>query len=84
MCLAVPGKIISVEETESILRSGKVDFGGIVKNVSLACVPDAQVGQYVLVHVGLAISVVDEMEARQVFEFLDRMGELSELEAPSS
>ena len=83
MCLAVPGRIISVDEAEPILRTGKVDFGGIVKSISLACVPDALVGQYVLVHVGLAICVVDEAEARQVFEFLDQMGELGELEAPS-
>lgn len=83
MCLAIPGRIISVSEDDSILRTGKVDFSGIVKDVALACVPDAQVGQYVLVHVGLAITVVDEAQARQVFEFLDRMGELGELEVES-
>ncbi len=83
MCLAIPGRIISVSEGDAILRTGKVDFGGIVKDVALACVPDAQVGQYVLVHVGLAITVIDEAEARQVFEFLDQMGELGELEVKS-
>jgi hydrogenase expression/formation protein HypC len=83
VCLAIPGRIICVSEGDPILRTGKVDFGGIVKDVALACVPDAQVGQYVLVHVGLAITVVDEAEARQVFDFLDRMGELGELEVES-
>ncbi len=83
MCLAVPGQIISLEDCDPILRTGRVDFGGIVKEVSLACVPEATVGQYVLVHVGLAIGVVDEIEARRVFEFLDRMGELSELDVRS-
>ncbi len=81
MCLAVPGILTSVSDDDPILRKGKVDFGGIIKEVSLACVPEATVGQYVLVHVGMAISVVDEIEAKQVFEYLDRMGELAELEA---
>lgn len=83
MCLAIPGRIISVEEADPILRTGQVDFGGIVKDVSLACVPEARVGQYVLVHVGLAITAIDEAEARRVFEFLDGLGELTELETPS-
>jgi hydrogenase expression/formation protein HypC len=83
VCLAIPGRIISVSECDPILRTGKVDFGGIVKDVALACVPNAEVGQYVLVHVGLAISVVDEAEAHQIFDFLDRMDELSELEVES-
>lgn len=80
MCLAIPGRIIAVTEDDPILRTGRVNFGGTVKEVSLACVPDARVDQYVLVHVGLAISVVDEREATQVFEYLDQMGELAELE----
>jgi len=83
MCLAIPGKLISTENADPILRTGKVDFGGIIKEVSLACVPEVRVGQYVLVHVGLAISVVDEAEAMKVFEFLDSMGELGELDVPS-
>ena len=80
MCLAVPGRILSVREGDSILRTGRVDFGGTIKDVSLACVPDAAIGQYVLVHVGVAIAMIDEDEAKQVFEYLDRMGELAELE----
>jgi len=80
MCLAVPGKIVSIEGTDPLLRSGKVDFAGVVKRINLAYVPEASVGDYVLVHVGFAISTVDEAEARQVFEYLRQMGELAELE----
>ena len=80
MCLAVPGKILSIEGTDPILRCGRVDFGGIVKQINLAYVPEANIGDYVLVHVGFAISVVDEQEAQQVFEYLRQMGELAELE----
>ena len=81
MCLAVPGKIVSVEDGDPMLRSGRVDFSGVVKDVNLAYVPDARVGDYVLVHVGFAINTIDEHEARQVFEHLREMGELAELEA---
>jgi hydrogenase expression/formation protein HypC len=80
MCLAVPGKVVSVSGDEPLLRTGKVSFGGIVKEVNLACVPEAGVGDYVLVHVGLAISKVDEREAQRVFEYLEQMDELRELE----
>ena len=79
MCLAVPGKIISIEEADATFRSGRVDFAGIVKNVNLSYVPDAVVGNYVVVHVGFALSIVDEKEAQQVFEYLRQMGELAEL-----
>jgi len=79
MCLAVPGKIISVAEGDAGSRMGKVDFGGIAKEVSLDFVPEAGVGDYVIVHVGFALSKVDPEEARQVFEYLQQMGELSEL-----
>ena len=80
MCLAVPGKILSIEGTDPILRSGKVSFGGIVKNINLAYVPEAQVGDYVLVHVGFAISTIEEKEAQEVFEYLRKIGDLAELE----
>jgi hydrogenase expression/formation protein HypC len=80
MCLAVPGKLISVDDSPSLMRSGKVDFGGILKEVSLAYVPEAKLGDYVLVHVGFALSIVDEAEANQVFEYLKKMDELAELE----
>jgi hydrogenase expression/formation protein HypC len=81
MCLAVPGKLVQVEGDDPTWRSGKVDFGGILKEVNLGCVPDAEVGDYVLVHVGLAISKVDEEEAQKVFQYLKEMEELDELEA---
>jgi hydrogenase expression/formation protein HypC len=84
MCLAVPGRIISIEGDDPLLRSGKVDFSGAVKRINLAYVPEARVGDYVLVHVGFAISVVDEEEARLVFQYLKEMGELEELEDPST
>jgi hydrogenase expression/formation protein HypC len=64
---------------EDITREARVDFGGVLKNVNLAFVPEAKVGEYVLVHVGLAISVVDEEEANKVFGYLKEMGELGEL-----
>jgi hydrogenase expression/formation protein HypC len=80
MCLAVPGKILSIDGDDPILRSGRVDFTGVVKVVNLAYVPEAKVGDYVLVHVGFAISTVDEDEAKQVFEYLRQMGDLEELE----
>jgi hydrogenase expression/formation protein HypC len=80
MCLAVPGKILSVEGDDPVLRCGRVDFSGIVKRINLAYVPEAKIGDYVLVHVGFAISTVDEEEARQVFEYLQKIGDLAELE----
>ncbi len=80
MCLAVPGKIVSIEGDDPLLRSGRVDFAGIVKQINLAYVPEAKIGDYVLVHVGFAISTIDEQEAMQVFEYLRQMGELAELE----
>ena len=63
------------------MRTGKVDFGGILKDVSLAYVPEAQVGDYVIVHVGFALSRVDEAEAQQVFQYLREMQELSDLDS---
>jgi len=80
MCLAVPGRIIEIEGDDPLLRSGRVDFSGIVKRVNLSYVPDAKPGDFVLVHVGFAISTVDEEEAGKVFSYLREMGDLSELE----
>jgi hydrogenase expression/formation protein HypC len=80
MCLAIPGRIKTIEEQDFLGRKAKVDFGGILKEVSLACVPEAGVGDYVVVHVGMAISKVDEEEAIQVFQYLKEMDELAELE----
>jgi len=80
MCLAVPGRIISIEDTDSVLRCGRVDFGGIVKQINLAYVPEAKIGNYVLVHVGFAIGTIDEEEAEEVLEYLHKMEELAEPE----
>lgn len=79
MCLAIPGKVLSVSGDDPLIRMGKVSFGGIVKEVSLAYVPEARVDDYVLVHVGFAINVVDEAEAHKVFEYLREIGDLEEL-----
>lgn len=80
MCLAVPGRILSIEGDDPVLRAGRVDFAGTVKRVNLSYVPEASVGDYVLVHVGFAISTVDEAEARQVFAYLKEMGDLADIE----
>ncbi|MBV9216823.1 MAG: HypC/HybG/HupF family hydrogenase formation chaperone [Acidobacteria bacterium] len=80
MCLAVPGKIVSIEEADPTFRTGRVNFGGIVKAVNLSYVREAKVGDYVVVHVGFALSIVDEAEAHRVFDYLRAMGELTELE----
>ena len=79
MCLAVPGKVLSISGQDLNL-AGKVSFGGIVKDVSLAYVPEVKVGDYVIVHVGFALSRVDEAEANQVFAYLQEMEELTDLE----
>ncbi len=73
MCLAVPGKIVAVEKKTRGLRTGVVDFEGISKRVCLAYVPEAGMGDYVLVHVGFALTRIDEAEAEQVFEDLRRL-----------
>lgn len=81
MCLAIPGRIEAITSADDPLQiKGRVDFGGVVKEVSLAYVPDARVGEYVIVHVGFAISKVDEEEAQTVFEYLRSMGELDEIQ----
>ena len=82
MCLGVPGKVVEINDDRSGVTMGKVDFSGIVKEVCLAYVPEAKLGDYVVVHVGVAISVVGEDEAQEVFEFLRQMDELAELEIP--
>ncbi|MEO0900966.1 MAG: HypC/HybG/HupF family hydrogenase formation chaperone [Bacteroidota bacterium] len=81
MCLAIPGKIKSIETIhDGLVRMAKVSFGGITKEASLEMLPDAQVDDYVLVHVGVAISKVDEEEAQKTFSYLEEIGELGELE----
>jgi hydrogenase expression/formation protein HypC len=75
MCLAIPGKVLSISGNGA-LRTGRVSFGGIVKDVSLAYVPEAEVGDYVIVHVGFAISVVDETQAARTLDDLKQMSEV--------
>ena len=79
MCLAVPGKIVSMSGADPMTRMGRVEFGGIEKEVSLAFVPDAKVNDYVLVHVGFAITRVDEAEAQKVFEYLREIDALEQV-----
>jgi len=80
MCLAIPGKIISItNQLDETFRQGKVSFGGIMKEVNLCMVPEAQINDYVLVHVGVAIGIIDEEEAKITFEYLKQMGEVDEL-----
>jgi hydrogenase expression/formation protein HypC len=74
MCLAIPGRLVEItEDPEPSLRRGKVDFDGIRKEVALALTPEAKIGDYVLVHVGFALNVVDEAEARKIFEYFEQM-----------
>ena len=80
MCLSIPGKLIEItEKLDDTFRIGKVDFDGIFKEVNLAMVPEAQIDDYVLVHVGAAISIIDEDEAKKTFELIKKMGELDDL-----
>ena len=80
MCLAVPGRVVSIIGDESLVRFGTVDFGGVRKDVNLSFVPEADIGDYVLVHIGFALNTIDEHEANRVFQYLDEIGELRELE----
>lgn len=84
MCLAIPGKLVSITEGADYSRSGKVDFGGLLREVNLSLVPEAQMGDYVIVHVGVALSVVDEIEAQQVFEYLRLVDEPELTQEPAT
>ena len=79
MCLGVPGRVTSIDESPLGMTIGIVNFGGITKEVCLSYVPEVKIGDYVLVHVGFALSKICEEEAQEVFRFLDEMGELAEL-----
>lgn len=76
MCLAVPGQIVEITNDQPLERSARVSFGGITRPINLSFVPEAAVGDYILAHVGVAISRIDEDEARQVFDYLKQIGEL--------
>lgn len=78
MCLAIPGKIVSIEpSTNPIFRIGKISFDGVLRDINLAAVPEAKVGEYVLVHVGMALSVIDEVEALKTLEYFKEIDELN-------
>jgi hydrogenase expression/formation protein HypC len=83
MCLAIPGKVVSISGDDPLTRMGRVDFSGVVKQACLAYVPEANVGDYVIVHAGFALNKVDEDEAQKVFEYLKQIGELGGLEEKS-
>jgi hydrogenase expression/formation protein HypC len=78
MCLAVPGKILSIVDHDGVMRTGRVSFGGMVKEVNLAYTPEASVNDYVIVHVGFAISTVDPQEAARVWAYLQELDDLEE------
>ena len=81
LCLAIPGKVIETYREHDVLM-GEIDFGGVRKRACLEHVPDAQPGEYVIVHVGFALARVDEEEARRIFDFLKEAQQLDELGAP--
>jgi hydrogenase expression/formation protein HypC len=78
MCLAVPGKIISIDESNPELKMAKVNFGGVNKNICIQWLPDVKIGEYVLAHVGFALSKIDEKDAEDTIKVLRDMGELEE------
>ena len=84
MCLGIPGKVLEIIEPEQdgAMRMGKIEFGGISKDICLAYLPEVVVGDYVLVHVGFAISRIDEEEAAEIFSYIQQIGELSDMSDP--
>ena len=82
MCLAIPGKVIEISHDPQGVRMGKANFGGIVKQVCLEYTPEVNTGDYVLVHVGFALGIVDEEEAARTYRLLEEMKQLGELDTP--
>jgi hydrogenase expression/formation protein HypC len=78
MCLAVPGKLLDIRGSDPFTRTGRVSFGGSIREVNLAFVPEAAVGQYLIVHAGVAISIIDEDEAKKVFQYLEEINRLGQ------
>lgn len=76
MCLSIPGKVISIDESNPDLKMGKVSFSGVTKDICLQWIPDVQVGEYVLAHVGFALSKIDEKDAEETLSVLKEMGDL--------
>jgi hydrogenase expression/formation protein HypC len=82
MCLAIPGKVLEISQDAAGVRMGRTNFGGIVKQVCLEYTPEVQCGDYVLVHVGFALSKVNEAEAKRTYDALRAMNQLGELDVP--
>jgi hydrogenase expression/formation protein HypC len=82
MCLAIPGKVLEIQQDAFGVRMGKTNFGGVVKQICLEYTPDVQCGDYVLVHVGFALNKVDEAEAQRTYQVLEELKQLGELETP--
>jgi hydrogenase expression/formation protein HypC len=80
MCLAVPGQIISIEGDDSMTRTARVSFSGVIKEISLAYVPEAKINDYVIVHVGFALNLIDEDEARETLAYIHELDEIAEEE----
>ena len=80
MCLAVPGKIVSIDESNKDLKMAKVNFGGVMKDICIQWLPDVQIGEYVLAHVGFALNKIDQKDAEETIEILKRMGDLQDPE----
>ena len=80
MCLGIPGKVLEIHNVDGGVPMGKVEFGGITRDICLAYLPEVVVGDYVLVHVGFAISQIDEAEAQEIFSYIEQIGEFAELE----
>lgn len=80
MCLAVPGKIISIDETNPDLKMAKVNFGGVMKDICIQWLPDVKVGEYILAHVGFALNKIDEKDAEETLKILWEMGDLNDSE----
>ncbi len=80
MCLAVPGKIVSIDESNPELKMAKVNFGGVIKDICIQWLDDVQVGDYVLAHVGFALNKIDQKDAEETLEILKQMGDLGNLE----
>lgn len=78
MCLGIPGEVLSIEQNAAGIMMGRVSFGGVVREVCLAYVPDVQVSDYVIVHAGFALNKLNEEEAREVFEMLEQMSALAD------
>ncbi len=84
MCLAIPGRILSIRGDDPLIRAGRIDFGGVVKEVNLIYTPEAQPGEYVLTHVGFAMAVIDEAEAARIFEALREVASIAAHEEPAA